>query len=620
MLKTLRGKIVLGYLVLAGLILVVAIVSITNIDRLTGSINKIMAENYRSVTAAERMIMALERQDSMVLLYLHGEDDYTISEFHAAQNEFVKWLGRAEDNITLEGEGEIIERIGDEYGNYVEMFSEIRMMDSDGVEDIRERRMAYYLRDVIGVFRDLEDDIEQLLGLNHQSMLEARRSADSVGRAAVLSTVVGTVAALIVGGAASFYMSTIIVKPTKDLTELIERIEPGNVGDLEAAERPDELGFLTKAINEMIQRLRKYDERIISRLQSEQDRSHAIVESITDGTLVVDEQMRVQMVNETARRLFQIRLHHIGRHLLEAANDDRLFQAIQRAMETGETQELRGPEYNWIIQDGKRRRYFELAASPVLQEGGGIIGAVANFREVTHYHEIEQLKTDIMSTVTHEFRTPLTSLSMNIALLAEHTDEIAEIDGGEDLGEMIEEMEADLDRLLHLVDNVLTLSKLESGNLPIEKELISLSDVVENGVGPFYRQAEEAGVELSVYGVEEMPKVFVDPTKVAWVISNLVGNALRYTDAGGKITVNAEERGTRIAVSVSDTGTGIPKEVQERIFDKFMQVAAEGRQVGGAGLGLAISQEVIRAHGERIWVESEEGEGSTFTFTLPKAG
>ncbi len=613
MLNTLRGKVAFGYLLLASLILIVSITSVNHIERLTSSINKIMAENYRSVTAAERMIMAMERQDSSVLLYLLGHDD-TGGDFHAFQTEFVKWLGRAEDNVTLPDERSIVKAIEEQYQEYVEAFGVMRTMRDPG------ERLPHYLAEMYPRLKSLEEEVEGLLRINHESMLAARESSDHLGERAVRSTILTGVLALLLAGGASFYISHLIITPTRELTELVRNIEPGSVGNLKAAEKPGEMGELAREVNDMINRLRSYDERIITQLQSQRERSRAIVESITDGILVADDQHHLLIANQTGRRLFNMSPDGIQGHILEHTGDDRVFEAVKTSMDEGETVELHGPENRWVCQEGDRRRYYELAVSPVVRDDGAVVGAVANFRDVTHYHEVEEMKTDFMSTVTHEFRTPLTSLSMNAALLAEKVREAEECDTSiEDLDEISGEMAADSERLLELVNNLLDLSRMESGSVTMEVKPVVLGELLEQVLDPFWRQAEDAGVCLRVCDIDALPRVTADPTKIGWVISNLVGNALRYSDAGATVTVRAEEKGTRVAISVEDTGVGIPREAQDRIFDKFVQVG-EGARRGGAGLGLAICREIVRAHGQRIWVHSEPGEGSTFTFTLSRAG
>jgi signal transduction histidine kinase len=169
---------------------------------------------------------------------------------------------------------------------------------------------------------------------------------------------------------------------------------------------------------------------------------------------------------------------------------------------------------------------------------------------------------------------------------------------------------------MDLVDDLLDLSKIESGEIQFDLDKVNLADVVEASIRPLKEQAEEQNIKI-VSAIDEDLRAKVDPNKITWVLSNLVGNALRYTEGLGKVEVGATQRGNKIYVSVADTGIGIPEEYQDKIFEKFVRVKGENAiDVSGTGLGLAIVKEIIEAHGGQIWLDSELGEGSIFTFTL----
>ncbi len=173
-----------------------------------------------------------------------------------------------------------------------------------------------------------------------------------------------------------------------------------------------------------------------------------------------------------------------------------------------------------------------------------------------------------------------------------------------------------MNRLSPLVNDLLDNSKIESGRMEMEIETVEVDLLIEKALAPFAEQAKEKGIELIPQAPAQLPPVQADPNKIVWVLTNLISNALRYTDPGGHIWVSAEQMGALVRFSVTDDGVGIPLAYQSQIFDKFVQVKSE-RAAGGSGLGLAISKEMIKAHGGAIWVESEPGQGSTFTVILP---
>lgn len=225
------------------------------------------------------------------------------------------------------------------------------------------------------------------------------------------------------------------------------------------------------------------------------------------------------------------------------------------------------------------------------------------------------MKSEFVATASHELKTPLTSIGMSVRLLKERHEETFE----ERDRELLEAAIEDVERLRALVDDLLDLSKIESGRMAMEVEAVPVGLLCEKAAENLRGQADENGVDLILDLPDDLPSVQADPNKVTWVLNNLLANAIRYSEAGDQVHVSGDAVGGSVHVSVEDEGAGIPYEYQSKIFNKFVQV--DGDQTpGGTGLGLAIAQEIIHAHGGRIWVDSTPGEGSTFTFTLPHAG
>ena len=214
---------------------------------------------------------------------------------------------------------------------------------------------------------------------------------------------------------------------------------------------------------------------------------------------------------------------------------------------------------------------------------------------------------------SHELRTPLTSMGMSIDLIRERITN--KLDEGEQ--ELLEVAQQEVKRMKSLVNDLLDLSRLEAGKIDLEMEAVSIETLFGHINEIYTSQLEMKHINLSTQIQSGIPLMYADANKIAWVLSNLVSNALRYSKEGGHIRIYAEENRTQISISVEDDGPGIPKEYQSRIFQKFVRMN-EGDSVG-SGLGLAICKEIIRAHGGTIWVDSTPGKGSTFTFTVAKA-
>jgi len=235
-------------------------------------------------------------------------------------------------------------------------------------------------------------------------------------------------------------------------------------------------------------------------------------------------------------------------------------------------------------------------------------------QDITKFKEIDEMKTDFISNVSHEFRTPLTSICMAVGLLLDRNTDI-----NDDEIELLTIIKEDSDKLDNLVSELLDLSKMKSGKIEMEIRDIDINEFISQIKRAFKIQIEEKNVTLSIDTNGIVRKVKGDINKISWVIANLLGNALRYikTDGTGIIEIKAREVNNKMLVSICDNGEGIAEEYQELIFEKFVQIKDKnGESTGSSGLGLAICKEIIKAHGEEIWVDSTMGEGSSFYFTL----
>jgi NtrC-family two-component system sensor histidine kinase KinB len=286
-------------------------------------------------------------------------------------------------------------------------------------------------------------------------------------------------------------------------------------------------------------------------------------------------------------------------------------EEIERVLDSGEAPApTEPPKYLTAAGPGDTQSHYEYTITPITAPNVARFGAVVLLRNVTKLKELDRLKTQFVMTASHELRSPLTSIAMSIELLRERAaDKLAEPDR-----ELLEVAHEELERLQKLVNELLDLSKIESGRIEMAFAETPIAVMLEAAVAPFRGTAEEKGLHLTVDPKPDVPPVWADANKLAWVVTNLVGNALRYSRS--LIQVSAEKAGSWVNIYVRDDGEGIPYEQQARIFDKFVQIQGD-RSAGGAGLGLAIAKEIVRAHRGNIWVESEPGQGSLFIIALP---
>ena len=604
---TVRKKILLAngtVLLLLALVLGWALV---NLQNLGSASTAILSENYRSIIAAENMINGLERMDSAVLLHLQNREQ-GLRQFQRNQNQVSRWLARAQDNITIEGESEVLARIDSTFDRYTVQFDSLLQRP-----DIYGDRP--YETALLPAFRDVRSAAGDLRDLNQRTMVEASDRAEAVATWAIWSVGGIGVGAVVLGLVVSLVLAGRIVQPIRKVQAATQKIAAGDYDVEVQTDATDELGKLATQFNEMAAELRSYRDLNIETIMAEQRKSKAILQSIDDGLLVVDGDYDVINMNPTAEWVLGVRRDEVeGRHVLDALRNERLFQQIRETIESGETSAPSEPSDTLTVEREGDTRHFQFVVNPVRDTDDEMLAAILLLRDVTKLKKLNRLKSEFVATASHELKTPLTSIGMSVRLLNDrHGDDLEERDR-----ELLEAAIEDVERLRALVDDLLDLSKIESGRMEMDREAAPVSLLCEKAAEALRGEVKKNDVTLDLDLSEDLPDVHVDPNKVTWVLNNLLSNALRYSEPGDQVRVSGEAVGGSVHVSVEDEGAGIPYEYQSKIFDKFVQVDSD-HVPGGTGLGLAISQEIIHAHGGRIWVDSTPGEGSTFTFTLPVA-
>jgi len=608
---TLKKKILIGYGVAFVLMGLVVIWAVTNLVSLGKASDAILRENYRSILAAENMVDALERQDSGVLLIFLGDSGKGIHQYRENDAVFLQWLARAKDNITIQGEGELVQSIEAYYAKYRQEFSSLT--------DLREAakqppQLAYYHKTIFPLFAEVRESCIRLRNLNEETMYAASLKAGSVANRAIWSTVFVAATALIVALIFSLLLAERIVRPVRRFMDASRKISAGDYAVQVPVETNDELGHLAGEFNQMAAQLGQYHEMNIEQIISEKNKGEAILSSIEDGLVVFDTDLKVTGINPAGRRMLDLEFAEVPTLVCgDILPSPDICELIRRTVETRAQPEI--PEEQRIItlQKGERPRHYLFSVTPIRGRERNLSGIVLLLRDVTRLKEVEKLKSEFIMAASHELRTPLTGMGMSIDLLLEHASQgLAEKDR-----ELLQAAHEEVHRMKALVNDLLDLSKIEAGRIELEFEKVAVPALFEHVQEVFKGQAEMKQVKLISELAGDLPEVRADAHKVTWVLTNLVSNALRYVSQDGRIQIQAKKIGPHVHLSVRDNGPGIPPEYQSKIFQKFVQV--KGQQTGGTGLGLAICKEIVRAHGGAIWVESSPGQGSTFTFTLPVA-
>ncbi len=611
MIRSLRKKIFIGYGIALALMIFVFIWALVHLLKLGQASEAILRENYKSILAAENMVYAIERQDSATLLLLLGYEEQAWKQFRDNESLFFQWLGRAKDNITVEGEENVVKTIENEYNSYLIHIAELKPVYKSNLQ----KTATFYHETILPSFTSVRNACIHLREINQETMVKASEGAHQIAKRAIWSMVSIGGAAIGIGLGFSLLLSNLLVRPVRQMMQATEKISEGNYDVEISTQSSDELGDLAHDFNEMAKKLKAYHDLNIDQIMAEKRKSDAIIRSIDDGIVVVDHEFRVTSINPTAARAFNVEPEQAqNRHFLEVVKNEELFNYVKHSIETGQSPLVEEKKNILTVEQGEKQRHYQFSITPVHGKPGSLLGVVLLLRDVTRLTELDRLKSEFVMIASHELRTPLTSVGMSIKLLLEKA--MGKLDEKEQ--QLLLVAQEDLQRLKNLVSNLLDLSKIEAGKMAMDLENISVYTVCQNAADVLKTQIDAKGVNFTLDLHPGLPNVKADANKIIWVLTNLISNALRYTDSGGNIRLSSEQLGPYVHVSVSDNGPGIPYEIQSKIFDKFVQIKSD-KALGGSGLGLTICKEIIRAHGGTIWVDSIPKEGSTFTFTLPAA-
>ncbi len=608
MVWSLRKKIFIGYGITLVLMIIVFIWSLVNLLDLGKASEAILRENYKSILAAENMVYAIERQDSATLLLLLGYEDQGWKQFRESEGLFFQWLGRAKDNITVEGEAGIVQAIEKEYSTYLNHIADLKPVNRSNLQ----RTATFYHEIILPSFNAVRNACIHLREINQETMFKASEKARHFAKRAIWSMILIGGAAIGFGLGFSLILSNLLVRPVQRMMEATQKVSDGNYDIEIPISSSDELGGLSNALNKMAKKLKAYYDLNIDQIVAEKRKSDAIIRSIDDGIVLVDKEFKVTEMNPTAAKALNIESSQVqNKHFLEVVKNEMLFNYMKQSVETGQSPTIEEMKNILTLGQGERQRHYQFSITPVHGKSASLLGVVLLLRDVTQLTELDRLKSEFVMTASHELRTPLTSIGLSIKLLLEKT--MGKLDEKEQ--QLLLAAHEDMQRLKNLISNLLDLSKIEAGKMEMEFENISLHTLCQNAVGVLKNQIDAKGAHFTLDLPQSLPHVKADANKIIWVLTNLISNALRYTEKEGSIHLSVEQLGPYVHVSVRDNGPGIPYEVQSKIFDKFVQIKND-KALGGSGLGLTICKEIVRAHGGTIWVDSTPGEGSTFTFTL----
>ncbi len=410
----------------------------------------------------------------------------------------------------------------------------------------------------------------------------------------------------------SIRFANIIVNPITELTEKTRRISAGELNQIVIPRTNDEIGRLSEQFNAMAEKLGEFEELNLKKILEEKAISESIVQSMDDGLVLIDRFGIVLSINRRAQEFFAV-TNVEGKNCLDVARGIQAFESLCVAALRGSWREK---DRDVTLEHVLAREVIYLRRDIIPIQSGETPGTVAFlliFRDVTQQFELEKMRSDFVGMVSHELRTPLTAIRMSVDLLAEPSlGAMTPIQG-----QFVQAIREESERLLRIVNDLMDLARLETGKFEVRAVALDVQNFFNHLLLPFQATARDAEVTLEVESDAGIKQILADPDRLKQVFVNLISNALRYTSAGGRITLGTRKGDLQgfAEFFVRDTGSGIPPDFLSKVFKRFSIISTDVKS--GTGLGLAIVREIIQAHGGSIFVKSEVGVGTEFWFTLP---
>jgi len=600
-----RQKLMLGFGGLIAIFVLIGVYTLVQTDQLGKSVGVILNENYRSVIACQEMKEAIERIDSGVLFTFIGNEKEGNRYIAKNNARFRAALTVELGNCTISGEKKKTEQVQKLFTRYTSIIATV-ITPSHG----EGPRQTIYFTQLLPLFQEIKDLAQEILDMNQVNMNTANEQARRRAKSTFRHLIFAMLGAILIAFLFSSLIQRWILRPIRRLIESTQEIRQGSLDLVLKRESHDEIGELSESFNEMTTALRLNRDSEQMNLIRTRRATEEVFKALPAAIAIIDPNGRVEIASEAAARYFSLKPGVDIRDLKYEWVSD----LVRRAWQTHQAVEYESKRGD-IQQFIDNREYFFLPIAipiPVGPKKGEPTGVALIIKDVTQIHEQRELKQGVVSTVSHQIRTPLTSLRMSIHLLLE--EKVGTLN--EKQVELLVAAREESERLVAILDDLLNLNRIESGKSYLTLENVIPFNLVQGAVEPFLIEANDKGVAVTLEIPDDLPGVSVDPLKIHQVIGNLLSNALRYTAPGGNIRIRAVLETAQIRFSVEDTGIGIVLEDVEHVFDPFFRVPGQADR-SGVGLGLTIAKEIVQAHGGKISVESEVGRGSSFHFTLP---
>ena len=553
------------------LIIILSIVSAFYIFKIKKDTESILKANYNTIEYSQKMLVSLDK------MALNSED---------ALNSFQINLNKQLNNVTEVGEAQATKNVKERFENL-----KLNRSDESNKSQIRE-------------------DIYQIIKLNMNAIkLKSDVAINTAESSYFWIAILGTFCFLIAFNLL-VNLPHNVANPLKEITLSIQQIANKNYSQRVNFLNHNEFGDLARSFNTMAEKLEEYNNSNLYKLSFEKKRLETLINKMHDPIIGLDNDSKILFVNDEALKIIGMKQEEVIGQLAStlASKNDLIKSLIINELESQKSHPMK------IFADGKES-YFEketvnITIKPTGEEKTIDIGNVIILRNITIFKELDFAKTNFIATVSHELKTPISSIKMSLHLLEKP--ETGQINNEQKL--LIDSVKEDSQRLLKITGELLELSQLETGNIQIKLEKSSPYDIVKFAIEAIKVQLEQKNITIVLELDENLPFIKADTEKTTWVLINFLTNAITYSSENSKIVVSLKTEDSQVLFQVIDRGKGIDDRYQSKIFDKYFQIP--GSNKSGTGLGLAISKEFIEVQGGEIGVKSELGLGSRFYFKL----
>ncbi len=608
---TLRSKLMLAQAPMAIAVAVVGVLASVTNGKLGRNSELILKDNYRSVLAAQRMKESIERIDSAALFIVAGEDRAGALQSEEYIPRFERELEAQEGNVTEAGEQQATHALRARWDKYLG-----RLRQFVQLHDAAAHRRLYF-EQLQPSFVEVKEGADLILAINQDAMVRKSEQARKTARRLDAVMIAAAIAACVLGLVASVALTTRMLRPLGVLRLAARRLGEGDPKARARVHGRDEIAEVATEFNTMADKLAQYRASSLGELLAAEQQAQAVIDSLPDPVLVFDPGDHLIAVNRATETSLRVHVSDETTEPLAPAPPEvrALIERVRAHVMAGRgSYQSKGLEEALRTTLGDQEAFLLPRATAVSTEGGAIIGVAILLQDVTRLMRFDELKSNLVATVAHEFRTPLTSLRMALHLCLEQV--VGPIT--EKQADLLYVARQDTERLQQIVDDLLDLSRIQSGRIELHQRPVDAASIARDAAQAFRAPAEGKGIDLRLELLPSLGTVVADPERIDLAFANLVGNAVKYTPAGGRIAISAERRDGVVRYNVTDNGPGVPPELRVAIFEKFFR--RPGATTPGAGLGLFIAKEIVEAHGGKIGVEGEPGAGSTFWFELPASG